>query len=74
MIGKYNLLEKNLYRRMFNNTEQLPKEETQKELVLDEKSLLTETKDIILTKLKLVSFVFVLLPLIPNFSIIFNLK
>ena len=42
---------------MFNNSEHLPKQETQKELVLDEKSLLSETKDIILNKLKSVSFV-----------------
>ena len=55
MVGKYNLLEKNLYRRMFKNSEQT-KDETENELVLNEKTLLSETKDIILAKLKLVTF------------------
>jgi len=57
MVGKYNLLEKDIYKRMFNNKENKPlqlenKENTGQEFIMAEKESLQKSRDVILAKLK----------------------
>lgn len=57
MVGKYNLLEKDIYKRMFNNKENKPlqidnKESSGQEFIMTEKESLQKSRDVILAKLK----------------------
>ena len=60
MVGKYNLLEKDIYKRMFKSSDNKPQETTNEatevssgqEFIMTEKDSLERTRDTILVKLK----------------------